>query len=115
MTWDNYHSFEVIEAYIEFLGKTFSHLVHVEEIGSSFEGRGMKVIKICKTRPCGKKPAMWIDGGIHAREWIAPATVTFIIRKLMEVIELIASNRHNTELIDKVDWYFLPVLNPDGK
>jgi len=25
------------------------------------------------------KPAIWIDAGIHAREWIAPATAVYII------------------------------------
>ena len=29
------------------------------------------------------KPAIFIEGGIHAREWISPATVTFIIRELV--------------------------------
>ena len=68
----------------------------------------MKVLKICKDA-CGHKPAIWIDGGIHAREWISPATVTYMIKKLLE--EKIT----NPDLIDKLDWYFLPVLNPDGK
>ena len=25
------------------------------------------------------KPAIWIDAGIHAREWIAPATAVYLI------------------------------------
>ena len=25
------------------------------------------------------KPVLWIDGGIHAREWIAPATMMYFI------------------------------------
>ena len=68
----------------------------------------MKVLKICKDT-CGHKPAIWIDGGIHAREWISPATVTYIIRRLL------AEKSTKPDLIDKLDWYFLPVLNPDGK
>ena len=29
-----------------------------------------------------RRPAIWIDGGIHAREWIAPATAVYIISKV---------------------------------
>jgi len=43
-----------------------------KNIGQTFEGQGMIVMKVCKGG-CGNKPAMWIDSGIHAREWIAPA------------------------------------------
>ena len=25
------------------------------------------------------KPVLWVDGGIHAREWIAPATMMYFI------------------------------------
>merc|ERR1711973_616107 len=32
----------------------------------------MILAKVCKGG-CGNKPAMWIDGGIHAREWITHA------------------------------------------
>jgi hypothetical protein len=57
----------------------------------------------------GSKPAMWIDGGIHAREWISPATVTFMIRQLVEV-----KDPEEADLLDNLDWYILPQVNPDG-
>ena len=108
MTWDAYHPNEDINNYLEFLAINQSSIVTLENIGKSYEGRDMQVLKICKDT-CGHKPAIWIDGGIHAREWISPASVTYLIRKLLE------EKNTNTDLIDKLDWYFLPVLNPDGK
>ena len=46
--------------------------------------------------------------GIHAREWISPASVTYIINELTE-------NRDaHGEPVKYVDWYILPVMNPDG-
>ena len=29
-----------------------------------------------------EKPAIWIDAGIHAREWIAPATLIYTVYKV---------------------------------
>lgn len=29
------------------------------------------------------RPSVFIDGGIHAREWIAPATVLYFIGQVM--------------------------------
>ena len=48
---------------------------------------------------------MWIDAGIHAREWITIATVTWMLRELIE---------NDSELTDTLDWYILPIANPDG-
>ena len=36
--------------------------IETEVIGQSWEGRDLKIVKICKGG-CGKKPAIWIDGG----------------------------------------------------
>lgn len=54
-----------------------------------------------------EKPVILIDGGIHAREWISPAVVVYIINQLVE-------NKENHYLIENISWYIVPVLNPDG-
>ena len=51
---------------------------------------------------------MWIDSGIHAREWITPAVNTWMLNQLLE------NGSEHPELLDKLDWYFLPLHNPDG-
>lgn len=40
--------------------------VQTENYGMSTEGKHMKVLKI-STGGGGTKPAVWLDGGIHAR------------------------------------------------
>ena len=39
-----------------------SEFAETEVIGKSYEGRDMKIIKICQGG-CGHKPAVWLDGG----------------------------------------------------
>lgn len=51
---------------------------------------------------------MWIDGGIHAREWISPAAVTYVVNQLIEDWE------NQPSYIQNIDWYVLPLANPDG-
>lgn len=55
-----------------------------------------------------KNKAIWIDGGIHAREWISPASVTYIINDLVENWD------EQPQHIQNINWYVLPVHNPDG-
>lgn len=70
------------------------------------EGRGVIFAKL-STNSSAEKPIIVIDGGIHAREWIAPAAVLYILNQLVE-------NATNHYLLSDLDWYILPVLNPDG-
>lgn len=46
---------------------------------------------------------------IHAREWIASATCTYIINELLR-----STNNEVRDLADNVDWYIIPLTNPDG-
>ena len=109
MTWDAYHSFDDFDSYLDYLVEKYESFVSVETIGMTYEKRIMRVLKVCKGECSNNsKPAIWIDGGIHAREWISPATVSFLIRELVE-----KSDDHK-DLIEQLNWYFLPVMNPDG-
>lgn len=52
---------------------------------------------------------MFIESGIHAREWITPATVCYI------TAQLLTSNDPETRAAARdFDWYIFPVTNPDG-
>nr|CAD7425759.1 unnamed protein product [Timema monikensis] len=106
MTWQSYHRMQDVHGYLDWLAQSYPKLCSVQTIGSSVEGRPLKVLKISSDK--AGSPAIWIDGGIHAREWISPATVTYIINELTE-------NRHtHGDAVQNVDWYILPIVNPDG-
>jgi murein tripeptide amidase MpaA len=96
-----------INSYLRELAEKYPDLVSVESVGLSYENRDMLLIKI-SAGGAGHRPAVLVDGGIHAREWIAPAMALYIIHQLVE------HNDTSSDLIDGVDWLILPVLNPDG-
>ncbi len=84
-------------------------------IGQSHEGFDMRLIRICRGGggDCNNgRPDMYIEGGIHAREWISPATVTWIIKELVEGSGAVGGA--DQELVDNLNWHILPVTNPDG-
>lgn len=53
--------------------------------------------------------AIFIEANIHAREWIASATSTWILNELLHSEDLEVQY-----IAENVDWYILPQTNPDG-
>jgi hypothetical protein len=56
-----------------------SEFVSQYSAGSSFQNRDLRVIVIKAGSPAKR---VWIDCGIHAREWISPATCVNLINKV---------------------------------
>ena len=65
MNWLSYQNFATINSWLDCLAVSFPHKTEVREIGRSFEGRPLKVVRIGDGDT--SKPAVFIDGGIHAR------------------------------------------------
>ena len=104
--WEDYQGHDEINAFIEGLASSNSEWISIKNIGQTHEGRDMKVIEITKAGP--GKPIAWIEAGIHAREWIASATATFMIN------ELVNNYEENKAIVDNLNIHFLPMANPDG-
>lgn len=80
-------------------------------MGTSYEGRSIKGVVIdFQPDARGERPLTgMIEGGIHAREWISPATVTWIIN------EFLTSNDADVRFMaETFVWHIFPVVNPDG-
>merc|ERR1712012_109657 len=105
MDWEDYYPHEDLNAFIQGLADA-NDFASIINIGQSYEGRDMNVLAVTKAGP--GKPNVFIEAGIHAREWISPAVATFIFRELVE------DNAEHPEYLDNINWYFLPSANPDG-
>ncbi|CAH1276131.1 unnamed protein product [Diabrotica balteata] len=106
LTWRAYHKIPDIHRFLDYLGETYPDLCTVRTIGHSVQGRPIKLIKISNGNSSNK--AVWIDGGVHAREWISPAVTTYIINYL------VASFDKEPKYMQNIDWYITPLVNPDG-
>ncbi|XP_068630105.1 carboxypeptidase A2-like isoform X2 [Battus philenor] len=129
LTWRRYHRYADILRYLEYLQHSYSEIVELVPLGVSSEGLPLIAVKVSlpsndtQTRGSqGKssnrwrlksymKPAVWLDGGAHAREWIAPAVATWMLHTLVEGEKELGPDY---ELLKVADFYILPVLNPDG-
>lgn len=103
--FNEYHSLDEIYAYLEYLSKTYD-VVQVIDAGKTTEGRSIKGVKISYNKD---NPGIFIEAGIHAREWITPATALYLINQL-----LVSQDKNVMHLAENHDWYIFPSFNPDG-
>ncbi|KAF5269909.1 hypothetical protein FQR65_LT05708 [Abscondita terminalis] len=106
ISFDKYFRYDEIQEYLIKLSINYGDIVSVENYGLSYENRNLTLIKI-STGALGKRPLIFLDAGMHAREWLAPSQALYIIQQLVE-------NHHNRRLIENIDWIVIPVVNPDG-
>ncbi|XP_059613884.1 carboxypeptidase B-like [Phlebotomus argentipes] len=102
-----YWQHDEINQYLRNLAAEYPNLVTLETAGKSYEGRDILVVRISTTNFDGTKPKIFIDAGIHAREWIAPMAALNLIHELVE---------HSADHADFLacDWIVIPSVNPDG-
>ncbi|KAK5642673.1 hypothetical protein RI129_008840 [Pyrocoelia pectoralis] len=106
ISFEKYHRYAEIQEYLTYLSVEYPKLAYLTHYGVSYENRNLSAIHIT-TGGEEPKPIIFIDAGIHAREWIAPAQALYILHELIE-------NKNNKHMIEKVDWVIIPLANPDG-
>jgi len=107
--YNRYNNYDDIKAELMSLSRRYSNAVSLFNVGKSYEGQDMVGIKVSDCNSVSGKPVIWIDGGIHAREWISPATVMYFIKYLLE-----SRTSDVAAALSKYDFYLLPVFNVDG-
>ncbi|XP_068018665.1 carboxypeptidase A6 [Melanerpes formicivorus] len=108
--YEVYHPLEEIQDWMHQLNKTHSDLVHMFSVGESYEGRPLFVLKL-GTRSRPYKKAVWIDCGIHAREWIGPAFCQWFVKEALQTYQTDPAMR---KMLTQLYFYVMPVFNVDG-
>ncbi|ESO90336.1 hypothetical protein LOTGIDRAFT_204246 [Lottia gigantea] len=110
--YSKYHKIEEIEQWVKDITQEYSNISKMITITKSFEGREMLAIQISvPTNSTNQRPAAFIEGGIHAREWISPATVIYMASQMLENY---GKDKEVTSALEAFDWYIVPVVNVDG-
>ncbi|KAL9959742.1 hypothetical protein ACROYT_G033097 [Oculina patagonica] len=95
-----YHNLEEIHSKLYEVRNSYSDMTSIISLGRSHEGKQMRAIKI-KGKYSFNKPVFFIECGIHAREWVSPATCMFIIDEsggsCLSAIVLTISIRHEAK------------------
>lgn len=84
----------------------------LRSIGNTVEGRSIQGIQF--GLPSDRsRPVVWIDAGIHAREWTSIHTALYFIYYIANQIKQ-GSDTRLLKCLEKVDILIFPCLNPDG-
>ncbi|XP_018596607.1 carboxypeptidase B [Scleropages formosus] len=108
--YDKYNSWDKIQEWVTSVTSGNPNLISREVIGNTYEGRPMHLLKIGK-QSGSPKPAIFMDCGIHAREWITPAFCQWFVK---EAVSTYGSDPQMTDLLNQMDIFVLPVFNIDG-
>uniref|UniRef100_A0A1B0CK34 Zinc carboxypeptidase A 1 n=1 Tax=Lutzomyia longipalpis TaxID=7200 RepID=A0A1B0CK34_LUTLO len=104
--WDRYWTMDEINAWLDQLVIDYSDVLTPISYGYSYELEQIKGV-LLSYRP--GNPAVFIESHIHAREWIAGATATWLLNEF-----LTSTDPEIRYIAENYDWYIFPVTNPDG-
>ncbi|XP_063772029.1 carboxypeptidase B-like [Pseudophryne corroboree] len=108
-SYSKYNDWETIAKWTCKIATNHPDLVSRLEIGNTFEGREMYVLKVGKQSSV--ETAIFLECGVHAREWISPAFCQWFVR---ELVTGYSNDESIKELLTGLTFYILPVFNIDG-
>ncbi len=128
------------------MAATYPNLANLVSIGKTVENRDIWLIKVILLHKTKKlilflydiqltansglaKKTAFLDFGIHAREWISPATGAYIINQvysinilkkslliifILQLLTTYSSGGDAKTILDTWELHIVPILNPDG-
>ncbi|KXN65049.1 peptidase M14, carboxypeptidase A, partial [Conidiobolus coronatus NRRL 28638] len=110
--FEEYQSYDTIKSQFKKWAKRYEkYATYHKSIGKSIEGRDIFTFDITDKTYTGEKKEIVYIGGIHAREWISPASVSYISYRLLTDAQ---SDEQIAEHLKKFIFRIIPLANPDG-
>lgn len=111
--FDKYYRYADLTSILQAYAEEFPQLVRIESIGKSYEGRDIWLLTVTNFGGGSgrEKPALWVDGNIHATE-IAPSSACLYL--LQTLVTGYGIHADITRCLDTRTFYICPRVNPDG-
>ncbi|HEY5596603.1 MAG TPA: M14 family metallopeptidase [Candidatus Bipolaricaulota bacterium] len=113
VTFDHYYRYDELTKILKGFAKEHPRLVKLKSIGKSHEGRDIWLATVTNfdTGPDQEKPALWVDGNIHATEVSPASACVYLLQKLTSQYR---KHKDITRCLDTRVFYLCPRVNPDG-
>ena len=83
--FETYYRYDELTRVLQAFAEEYPQLLHLESIGKSYEGRDIWLATVTnfETGDAGHKPALWVDGNIHAAEVSPSSLCLYLINHLL--------------------------------
>lgn len=111
--FSRFYRFEELGALLHAVALARPDVVRLSSMGESHEGRALWLLTVTRFARGDPrdKPALWVDGNIHAGELLACTAVLHVLDSLLRAD---GHDAQITHLIDTRCFYLAPRLCPDG-
>ncbi|MDX1944754.1 MAG: M14 family metallopeptidase [Pirellulaceae bacterium] len=112
--WNRFHDHAQATKIIQNLAAAYPDLTRLQSLGKSHGGREMWLLTVTNFAKgdANSRPAMWIDGGIHANEIQSVEVVLYTAWFLCEMADESDVVRR---LLDERVFFLLPMMSPDSR
>lgn len=113
ISFKKFHRYAELTRLLKAFVKAHPDLLRLESIGRSHEGREVWLVTVTNfaTGADTDKPALWVDGNLHATEVSGSMACLYLIQSLVSRYGRDAST---TTCLDTRAFYIVPRINPDG-
>ncbi len=109
---DFFDSLRTYDEHVQFMSElaaAYPDLAEMISVGVSVQGRDMWALRI--TGPAAVKPAVFFHGAEHGNEVASSSVMAYVANHLLTKY---SSDISVAWLVNHVEWYLMPIMNPDG-
>jgi len=111
--FNKFYRYNELTRLLKAYAREYPSLIRLESIGKSHEGRDVWLITATnfKSGSDAEKPALWVDGNLHASEVTGSTAALYLIHSLVTRYK---NDKNVRRAMDTRAFYIAPRVNPDG-